>query len=442
MTALPCGFLQALASSQAHVKRWCLGLVCCCCVWASAHATKVFSGAPITMQFQKIDLRAALQLLADFSGVNLVLADNVSGSLSLRLQDVPWDQALHTILQSKGLGQQREGDVIWVAPLAELGARDKVALETKAAVQVLEPLQTQAFSLNYAKAVDMIGPLLSGPASSPAGMAAPRLLSQRGSAMVDERTNQLFVTDVPERLAQVAVLIQRIDVPQRQVLIEARIVEASDNFATSLGVRLMTNSGAANLNLPASGLQGADAANVALSLFNASHSRRLGIELSALEAEGLGRVVASPKLVTADQSKAVIEQGTELPYQLAGANGAVSIAFRKANLRLEVTPQITPDGSITMNLQVHKDSVGQSTPAGFAIDTKHVSTQVRVEDGGTVMIGGIYETNENSNRAGVPGLREMPGFSWLFGNRTRRHSKQELLIFLSPKMLQQGAPAP
>jgi type IV pilus assembly protein PilQ len=161
------------------------------------------------MQFQKIDLRAALQLLADFSGVNLVLADNVSGSLSLRLQDVPWDQALHTILQSKGLGQQREGDVIWVAPLAELGARDKVALETKAAVQVLEPLQTQAFSLNYAKAVDMIGPLLSGPASSPAGMAAPRLLSQRGSAMVDERTNQLFVTDVPERLAQVAVLIQR-----------------------------------------------------------------------------------------------------------------------------------------------------------------------------------------------------------------------------------------
>jgi type IV pilus assembly protein PilQ len=252
----------------------------------------------------------------------------------------------------------------------------------------------------------------------------------------------LFVTDVPERLAQVAVLIQRIDVPQRQVLIEARIVEASDNFATSLGVRLMTNSGAANLNLPASGLQGADAANVALSLFNASHSRRLGIELSALEAEGLGRVVASPKLVTADQSKAVIEQGTELPYQLAGANGAVSIAFRKANLRLEVTPQITPDGSITMNLQVHKDSVGQSTPAGFAIDTKHVSTQVRVEDGGTVMIGGIYETSENSNRAGVPGLREMPGFAWLFGNRTRRHSKQELLIFLSPKMLQQGAPAP
>jgi type IV pilus assembly protein PilQ len=259
--------------------------------------------------------------------------------------------------------------------------------------------------------------------------------------MVDVRTNQLFVTDVPERLAQVVRLIQRIDVPQRQVLIEARIVEASDNFASSLGVRLSANGGAPGVNLPASGLQGAEAPNMALSLFNASHSRRLGVVLSALEAEGLGRVVASPKLVTADQSKAVIEQGTELPYQLAGANGAVSIAFRKANLRLEVTPHITPDGSITMNLEVHKDSVGQSTPAGFAIDTKHVSTQVRIEDGGTVMIGGIYETNENSNRAGVPGLRDLTGLSWLFGNRTRRQSKQELLIVLSPKMLQQGAPA-
>jgi len=440
---------------RVNAKRWFVGrlqtgrgLSWCALVWVLfshaglfAQSPPVFSGAPITMQFQKIELRAALQILADFSGVNLVLADNVSGSLSLRLQDVPWDQALHTILLTKGLGQQREGDVIWVAPLAEFAARDKQALEAKAAVQVLEPLQTQAFSLNYAKAVDMLGPLLNASAGAVAGVAAPRLLSQRGSAMVDVRTNQLFVTDVPERLAQVVRLIQRIDVPQRQVLIEARIVEASDNFASSLGVRLSANGGAPGVNLPASGLQGAEAPNVALSLFNANHSRRLGVVLSALEAEGLGRVVASPKLVTADQSKAVIEQGTELPYQLAGANGAVSIAFRKANLRLEVTPHITPDGSITMNLEVHKDSVGQSTPAGFAIDTKHVSTQVRIEDGGTVMIGGIYETNENSNRAGVPGLRDLTGLSWLFGNRTRRQSKQELLIFLSPKMLQQGAPA-
>ena len=436
------GFAQAWWwPSKKLVKSCVVWLLCCCSAWGMAQTPPVFTGAPITMQFQQIELRTALQILADFSGVNLVLADSVSGNLSLRLQDVPWDQALHTILQTKGLGQQREGNVIWVASMAELAARDKQQLEAKAAVQVLEPLQTQAFSLNYAKALDMLGPLLSVTPGPPSGLASPRLLSNRGSALADVRTNQLFVTDVPDRLAQVALLIQRIDVPQRQVLIEARIVEASDNFATSLGVRLSANGGAPNVNLPASGLQGAEAANVALSLFNAAHSRRLGVELSALEAEGLGRVVASPKLVTADQAKAVIEQGTELPYQLAGANGVVSIAFRKANLRLEVTPQITPEGSITMHLEVHKDSVGQSTPAGFAIDTKHVSTQVRVDDGGTVMIGGIYETNENSNRAGVPGLRDVPGLSWLFGNRTRRQSKQELLIFLSPKMLQQSAPA-
>jgi type IV pilus assembly protein PilQ len=412
----------------------------CGVVWAQDSTS--FTGSPITMQFQQIELRAALQILADFSGVNLVVNDSIQGSLSLRLQDVPWDQALHTILQSKGLGQQREGNVIWVAPLAELATRDKQLMEGRVALQVLEPLQTKAFSLNYAKAVDMLGPLLNVSQGATTHATSPRLLSLRGSALADVRTNQLFVTDVPERLAQVAMLIQRIDIPQRQVLIEARIVEASDNFATSLGVRLSANGAAPNVNLPASGLQGAEAANVALSLFNATYSKRLGIELSALEAQGLGRVVASPKLVTADQSKAVIEQGTELPYQLAGANGTVSIAFRKANLRLEVTPHITPEGSITMHLEVHKDSVGQSTPAGFAIDTKHVSTQVRVDDGGTVMIGGIYETNENSNRAAVPGLGDLPGLSWLFGNRTRRQSKQELLIFLSPKMLQQGAPAP
>jgi type IV pilus assembly protein PilQ len=189
------------------------------------------------------------------------------------------------------------------------------------------------------------------------------------------------------------------------------------------------------------GLQGQEAASLALSLFDPARTLRLSVELSALEAEGLGKVVASPRLVTADQAKAVIEQGTELPYQVSAGNGATSIAFRKANLRLEVTPRITPEGSITMDLDVHKDSVGQSTPAGFAIDTKHVSTQVRVDDGGTVMIGGIFETSDNQNLAGVPGLRDLPGVGWLFGNRSNKRSKQELLIFLSPKMLPQRASA-
>jgi len=407
-------------------------------VKSAAHA---YIGEPMSMHFQNIEMRTALQLVSEFSGINIIMSDSVSGNLSIRLKDVPWDQVLHTLLQTRGLGQQRDGNVIWVAPLAELAAREKGALETKHAIQVVEPLQTRSFALNYAKASDMLAPLLNQ-ASGQSGAAAPRLLTQRGSAMADARTNQLFVTDIADRLEQVARLIERVDIPQRQVLIEARIVEALDNFASTLGVRLSSQPAGINANFPAAAAMGAQAASAGFTFFNPAHSLRLGVELSALEADGMGRVVASPRLVTANQSKAIIEQGTELPYQLSGPNGSTSIAFRKANLRLEVTPHITPDGSITMYLEVHKDSVGQNTPAGFAIDTKHVSTQVRVEDGGTVMIGGIYETNDNTNRAGVPGVRDNPWLGWLFGNRANRRSKQELLIFLSPKMLEQRAFAP
>jgi type IV pilus assembly protein PilQ len=396
----------------------------------------------MSMQFQHIELRTALQLVSEFSGVNIIMSDSVGGNLTMRLKDVPWDQVLHTILQTRGLGQRKEGNVIWVATQAELSAREKGAMETRRAIEVLEPLHTKSFALNYAKAVDLLPPLLNQAAGASGTTAPARLLSPRGSAMADARTNQLFVTDIEDRLEQVSQLIARVDVPQRQVLIEARIVEALDNLASSLGVRLSSPSENVNLNFPAAKALGAEPANATLTFFNPLHSRRLGVTLSALEAEGMGRVVASPRLVTANQSKAIIEQGTELPYQLSGPNGSTSIAFRKANLRLEVTPHITPDGSITMYLDVHKDSVGQSTPAGFAIDTKHVSTQVRVEDGGTVMIGGIYETSNNTNRAGLPGLRNNPLLGWLFGNRASRSSKQELLIFLSPKMLEQSAFAP
>jgi type IV pilus assembly protein PilQ len=256
-------------------------------------------------------------------------------------------------------------------------------------------------------------------------------------------------------------------------LIEARIVEATDTFSKALGVRLgaidaagasqgvgnnlgavinnarvpgvsaaATDVSGSMVNLPAAALNGVAAATVAVSIYDASKTRLLGLEISALESDGQGKVVSSPRVVTANQTKAVIEQGTELPYQTATSSGATSIAFRKANLKLEVTPHIAPHGGIILDLDISKDSVGQSTTAGFAIDTKHVSTQVRVEDGGTVMIGGIYETMDSSNRAGVPGWRDAPGWSWLFGNRTRRQSKQELLIFLSPKMLEQRASAP
>ncbi len=402
----------------------------------------VFTGEPMSMQFQHIELRTALQLVSEFSGVNIIMSDSVSGNLTMRLKDVPWDQVLHTILQTRGLGQRKEGNVIWVATQAELSAREKGAMESRRAIEVLEPLQTKSFALNYAKAADLLPPLLNQAAGASGTTAPARLLSPRGSAMADARTNQLFVTDIEDRLLQVSQLIARVDVPQRQVLIEARIVEALDNFASTLGVRLSGKSGQLNANFPAAAALGAQAASAGFTFFNPAHSLRLGVELSALEADGMGRVVASPRLVTANQSKAIIEQGTELPYQLSGPNGSTSIAFRKANLRLEVTPNITPDGSITMYLDVHKDSVGQSTPAGFAIDTKHVSTQVRVEDGGTVMIGGIYETSDSTNRAGLPGLRNNPLLGWLFGNRASRSSKQELLIFLSPKMLEQSAFAP
>ena len=379
--------------------------------------------------------------MSEFSGVNIIMSDSVSGNLTMRLKEVPWDQVLHTILQTRGLGQRKEGNVIWVAPQSELAAREKVAMEIRRAIEVLEPLQTKSFALSYAKATDLLTPLLNQAAALSSATPA-RLLSARGSAMADARTNQLFVTDIQDRLTQVSQWVARIDVPQRQVLIEARIVEALDNLASSLGVRLSSSAENTHLNFPAAKVLGAEPAQATLTFFNPLHSRRLGVELSALEAEGLGRVVASPRLVTANQSKAIIEQGTELPYQLSGPNGSTSIAFRKANLRLEVTPHITPDGSITMYLDVHKDSVGQNTPAGFAIDTKHVSTQVRVEDGGTVMIGGIYETSDNLNRAGLPGLHDTPWLGWLFGNRASRRSKQELLIFLSPKMLEQSAFAP
>jgi type IV pilus assembly protein PilQ len=352
--------------------------------------------------------------------------------------------------------------------------------------------------LNYAKAADVVlqiqgqgsavMPLTPTPglggfgfsAMAPLATSGARILSTRGSAMAEPRTNQLFVTDIPERLMQVAEMISLIDIPLRQVLIEARIVQASDTFGQTLGVRLggmgqggaqtvwgptqanvvananpvatqPTNFNIANkvldtsgqfVNLPAAGLNGVVPASVAVSIFNASKNRFLNLELSALEADGKGKVVSSPRVVTADQSKAVIEQGTELPYQVAAASGATSLAFRKANLKLEVTPRITPEGGIVLELDISKDNVGQVTPAGFAIDTKHIKTQVVVENGGTVMIGGIYETSEQDNDYKVPLLGDMPLLGFLFKNTSRTSSKQELLVFITPKMLPQRVSAP
>lgn len=414
-----------------------------------------YNGEKLSLNFQNIEIRSLLQVIADFTNFNVVTSDTVNGAVTLRLKDVPWDQALDIILQAKGLGMRKTGNVLLIAPKDELAAREKLELESKNAVQSLESLRTQDFKLNYAKAADIAAGL-----TGSGGAGATKILSARGSVIAEARTNQLFVTDVPSRLEQVQALIAKLDIPVRQVLIEARIVEAGDTFGKSLGVRLggrpfnTTNnvsfgssyvSGASGTNagdfvqLPGVGQNGYPAATFALSLFNSSLTRLLNLEISALEADGKGKIVSSPRVITADQVKALIEQGTELPYQQATSSGATSIAFRKANLKLEVTPQITPEGNIILNVDVNKDSVGRATSNGFAIDTKHIQTQVLVENGGTVVIGGIFEQNEREDETKVPFLGDLPGVGNLFKTRTRTATKSELLVFITPRMLSESS---
>ncbi len=440
-----------------------------------------YAGEKLSLNFQNIEVRALLQVIADFTNFNVVTSDTVTGNVTLRLKDVPWDQALDIILQAKGLGLRKSGNVIWIAPKDELAAKEKVELEAKAQVAQLEPLRTQSYQLNYAKAEE-IAKGLSGTGGG--GGTGMKILSPRGSVIFETRTNQLFVSDIPSKLEEIQMLISKIDVPVRQVLIEARIVVADDSFGSSLGAKLGATdlrgfrggvpgwsvggnnrvSVGGNLNavgaqtrqvdvddvdfgdttfisLPAIGQGGYNPATFALSLFGANSNRFLNLEISALEADGKGKVVSSPRVVTADQQKALIEQGTELPYQVATASGATSLQFRKANLKLEVTPQITPEGSVILDVDVNKDSVGQNTAAGFAIDTKHVKTQVLVENGGTVVIGGIFEQSERTDVTKVPFLGDVPVLGHLFKTTTKQSERTELLIFLTPKVVTDRAGA-
>ena len=418
-----------------------------------------YNGEKLSLNFQNIEIRSLLQVIADFTNFNVVTSDTVTGSVTLRLKDVPWDQALDIILQAKGLGMRKTGNVLLIAPKDELAAKDKQELESRNALQSLEAVRTQSFQINYAKAADIAGQLT----ASGSGQNTARILSTRGSVIAEPRTNQLFVTDIPSKLEQVQNLLAKLDIAVRQVLIEARIVEASDTFGRSLGVRLGggligatgalskgntnvtlgTNYGATAadttgnfVNFPASTLGVANnAASFAVSIFNASANRFLNLELSALEADGKGKIVSSPRVVTADQTKALIEQGTEFPYQTATSSGATSLAFRKANLKLEVTPQITPEGNIILDLDVNKDSRGETTAAGIAIDTKHIKTQVLVENGGTVVIGGIFTLEETNNETKVPLLGDVPYLGNLFKSRERTSRKQEMLVFITPKMI-------
>ncbi|WP_127807295.1 type IV pilus secretin PilQ [Hydrogenophaga sp. NH-16] len=439
-----------------------------------------YNGEKLSLNFQNIEVRSLLQVIADFTNFNVVTSDSVSGAVTLRLKDVPWDQALDIILQAKGLGMRKSGNVLWIAPKDEIAAREKQELESKASVESLETLRTQGFQMNYAKASDIAGQITGAGA---AGGASARILSPRGSVIAEPRTNQLFVTDIPSKLEQVQQLIAKLDIPVRQVLIEARIVEADDRFGRSLGVRLggsdlrgvrggeagypvsgpnrVAIGGSYNavssttvesentldtvntsfVNLPSTGAGGFLPAAFAVSLFSSAANRFLNLEISALEADGRGKIVSSPRVVTADQVKALIEQGTEFPYQTATSSGATAVAFRKANLKLEVTPQITPEGNIILDVDINKDSRGETTAAGIAINTKHVQTQVLVENGGTVVIGGIFTEEETEDVAKVPLFGDLPIVGNLFKNKNKSSRKQELLIFITPRSITEGAMA-
>ncbi|WP_328514982.1 type IV pilus secretin PilQ [Ralstonia solanacearum] len=418
-----------------------------------------YRGERMSLNFQNIDIRSLLQVFADFTNLNIVTSDSVTGTLSLRLKDVPWDQALQIVLDSKGLASRRNGNVLWVAPRGELATKEKAELESQQQVTELEPLRSQVFRLNYQRADDVRNMLL-GTGTGAAGATASRILSKRGSLTSDARTNQLFVSDIPSKLEEVQAFLLKIDIPVRQVMIEARIVEADDTFSRNLGAKLgfaakSNGSGIGNtysnvvspvttngtwdnssaLSLPANGINGVNAASVAVSLFNAGAGRFLALELSALEADGRGKIISSPRVVTADNIKALIEQGTELPYQAATSSGATSVQFRKANLKLEVTPKITPDGNVFLDVDVNKDSVGTQTTNGFAINTKHVQTQVLVENGGTVVIGGIYTQNERTDVNKVPLLGDIPVLGNLFKSTAKTNDRTELLVFLTPRVL-------
>ena len=415
-----------------------------------------YQGEKLSLNFQNVEVRRLLQVIGEFTGMNMVVSDSVGGAITLILKDVPWDQALDIILQQKGLDMRKNGNVILIAPREEIATKEKLEYESKAQIGDLEPLRTENFQLNYQKAEE-IKKLLTD--------ASQRMLSKRGSAVVDTRTNILFVQDTPSRLDDVRQLIAKVDLSVRQVMIEARIVEAGDSFSKNLGVRLATGSSISTVNattgaitvantgnayvnpstqtatvgavnLPAAPRAGS-AGTFGLALYNSNFTRYLSAEISALEADGKGKVISSPRVMTANQVEAIIEQGVEIPYQQATSSGATSVSFRKANLSLKVKPQITPDGKITMSLDINKDTpnTSLSTGSGVAIDTKHVKTEVLVENGGTVVIGGIYTQKTADSTQRIPFFGDLPYIGWLFKNREWVDDKTELLVFITPKIV-------
>ena len=440
--------------------------------------TKEYEGQRLTLNFQDIETRAVLQLLAETSGKNIVVSDTVQGNVTLRLRNVPWDQALDIVMTTKGLDMRQNGNVIIVAPAEEIAARETADLEAKQAISELEPLYSEFLQVNYAKAADLAALVTSDDANS--------MLSDRGSIAVDDRTNTLLIQDTAQRLQDIRRMVRTLDIPIKQVLIESRIVIVNDDFSRDLGVRLgvtaadwngsnttvltsatgtgtdtMVSSAIQNLQDPANGTPFPVAIpslsnryNVNVPIDNPAGRFSLAVlgtdylvdmELTALEAEGRGEIVSTPRVITANQKEARIEQGVEIPYQQSASSGATTIQFKKAVLSLNVTPQITPDNNIIMDLRVNKDSVGDIISTGGlggtvpSIDTRNVETQVLVADGQTVVLGGIYETERRETINKVPLLGDIPIAGHLFKSREFTNDKAELLIFVTPRILEDGA---
>ena len=404
-----------------------------------------YAGEKLTLNFQKIDVREALNVIADFTELNMVISDTVSGNITLRLKDVPWDQALDIILQSRGLDMRKNGNVIQVAPREEIAAKEKISLAARQEISELEELRTESFQLSYQTVTEMIK-LLTDPKQP--------ILSKRGSAVSDARTGTIFIQDTPSRLEEVRKIIKQIDVPVRQVMIEARFVSATDDFNRTLGGRLgytgpAVGAGAGfaiggntptatrgtiggNVNLPgvASGTGG-----LTLSLFNPAATKVLTLELAASELDGRTKNIASPRVVTKDKFAATVSAGTQIPYQVSTSSGATSIAFKDATLKLNVTPQITPDDHINLLVAANQDTVGTIYGGVPSINTKSVNTEVLVENGGTVVIGGVFTQDISDSTQKVPLLGDVPVVGWLFKNNVKSDTKSELLIFITPKIM-------
>ena len=442
--------------------------------------TKQYRGQRLTLNFQDIETRAVLQLLAETSERNIVVSDSVQGNVTLRLRNVPWDQALDIVMTTKGLDMRENGNVIIVAPAEEIAARETADLEAQQAITELEPLYSEFLQVNYAKAADLAA--LIGGGGSGSG-ASNSLLSERGSVGIDDRTNTLLVQDTTERLQDIKRLVRTLDIPIRQVLIESRIVVVNDDFSRDLGLRFgmtnvqdnssdgliaftgsgegsnaIVNSGRNNIEntgtpFPVNMPNLTDRYNINVPVENPAGRLALAVldsdyivdlELTALQAEGRGEIVSTPRIITANQKEARIEQGVEIPYQESASSGATTTQFKKAVLALTVTPQITPDNNIIMDLLVSKDNVGELTPSATgglvpSIDTRAVETQVLVRDGQTVVLGGIYETENRETIRKVPFLGDIPGIGNLFRSKKNVSNKAELLIFVTPRILEEGS---